>query len=458
MYVATQIILSDTSHWSYGYCDRRAFLAWKLYNAALFRIRQIFAGYGKASRTSNEQQVFDEVKLLESTYPSIKIKRVISYAHLEKLMRVTGNPDFTAGLPMQTAQAVVKQAVQDFKGWLSALRDYKRSPDKYLGKPRMPHYKKSPCTFTITNQDAVIYGKSLKLPGIKERLPVSGIPDGGTLKEVKVIPFYGKYILSMTFEADDIPYRDGHNRAAIDFGVDNIAAIVSTDGSSRLYKGGAILSENAYFAKQRAEAVGIIARGHKHIYADSAHLKNLSKHHECFVKDQLHKISRNIVDYCLSHDVDTLVLGDNRLWKQNVNIGAANNQKFVQVPIAKLKFMISYKASLAGIRIIYQEESYTSKASFIDGDNIPVYDKNDKEAHFSGKRIARGLYKAASGLIINADLNGAANILRKADPYAWERRACLSIFTDYSFLTTPEVFGFHELNPQSIPAKRIKAA
>lgn len=130
----------------------------------------------------------------------------------------------------------------------------------------------------------------------------------------------------------------------------------------------------------------------------------------------------------------------------------------VQMPISALRFMISYKATLAGIRVVFQEESYTSTASFIDGDYIPTYDVDDQSAHFSGKRIHRGLYQTASGLIVNADINGAANILRKADPYAWEGRACLSVFSDYSFLTNPEVFGFHELNPKSIPVRRVKAA
>ena len=120
--------------------------------------------------------------------------------------------------------------------------------------------------------------------------------------------------------------------------------------------------------------------------------------------------------------------------------------------------MIEYKAVMAGIAVVYQEESYTSKASFVDGDCIPVYGKNDHNAVFSGTRIKRGLYKCRNGEVINADLNGAANILRKAFPYAWNHRACMSVFSDFSFLKNPEVFGFHELNPKGIPVKRIMGA
>jgi len=106
----------------YDYCDNNAHKAKLLYNAALFRIRQIFTGWDKDSRTDNEKEVFAEVDLLQQTYPSVKVKRVISYCHLEKLMRVTNNPDFFAGLPMQTAQSVIKHAVTDFSNWVLLIR------------------------------------------------------------------------------------------------------------------------------------------------------------------------------------------------------------------------------------------------------------------------------------------------------------------------------------------------
>ncbi|WP_049962404.1 RNA-guided endonuclease InsQ/TnpB family protein [Oribacterium sp. FC2011] len=455
MYIVSHINITNTRHWSYGYCNNYTVLAWKLYNASLYRIRQCFTGWDKSVRTVNEAEVFKEIKLLESSYPSIRVKRVISYSHLEKLMRVTKNPDFFTSLPMQTAQAVVKQAVQDFKNWLATIKDYKKHPDKYLGKPKMPHYKKSACTVTITNQDAVVYGRELKLPLVKERLKIANIPANSKLKELKIIPYYGRFIMSLTFESDDINVKNnGLNKAGIDFGVDNIAAIVSTDGSSRIYKGGAILSKNAYYAKNKAKAVSIITKGHSKMHADSKHLRQLGYNHANFVRDQIHKISRSIADYCLSHDVSLLVLGENKYWKQRLNIGDSNNQNFVQMPIAKLKQMIQYKASMAGITVVLQEESYTSKASFLDGDYIPVYGIDNYNADFSGSRIKRGLYRNANGTVINADINGAANILRKADPNAWHLNKLDSI----EFLTNPEVLGFHELNPQGIPVRRIKAA
>lgn len=459
MYTVCQKRIKNTSSWSYRYCEERATSAWHLYNAALFRIRQIFTGWDKSVRSENEQEVFLEVAALEAAYPNIHIRKVISYAHLEKLMRVTENPDFFAGLPMQTAQAVVRQAVQDFKNWLAAIRAYKKDQSSFTGKPRMPHYKKAPCTFTLTSQDAVLYGQTLKLPGTKNRLDVDRIPADCSLKEVKVAPFYGQYTVYMTVEYTGTPsVADGGNFASIDFGTDNFAAIVATDGSSAIYKGGAVLSENHFFAKKRAKAVGIITKGHERMYVGSHYLDRLSAHHENFVKDQLHKISRSIIGFCEKHHVSVLVLGQNKLWKQRTAMQGANNQKFVQMPIARLIQMIEYKAVMAGIVIMHQEESYTSKASFIDGDRIPVYGRGDQDASFSGRRVKRGLYRCKNGMTVNADLNGAANILRKAFPSAWERRACMSVFSDFSFLKDPEVFGFHELNPKSIPAERIMGA
>lgn len=465
MYLADQTMISKNNCKEiYLYLDSYALLSKKLYNAALFRVRQIFTGYEKEHRSANEVEVFDEVALLESIYPFIHVKKVISYSHLEKLMRVTGNPDFFAGLPMQTAQAVVKTAVQDFKNWLASLRKYKKDPSLFLGKPKMPGYKKKDrSTYTFTNQDAVLYpvtdekgtftSMELKFPCSKTRFPMPHIKSHVCLKEVKVTPYYGRYILSLVMETEDISVsKDMPHTAAIDFGTDNIAAIVCTDKTSRLYKGGAVLSHNQWFHKKRANAVSIITKGHAYINADSKYLRDLSFYHANFVKDQMHKVSSSIITFCLEHKVGTLVLGINKYWKQNSNIGKANNQLFVSMPIALLRNLITYKASMHGITVVEQEESYTSQADITSLDYIPTYGVDDEKANFSGRRLHRGLYRCANGLIINADCNGAANIMRKVLPNVWDNCA------DFSFLANPEVFGFHELNPQSIPVKRIVAA
>ena len=441
----------------YSYCDDFCRKAKLLYNAALFRIRNIFTGYEKEHRTDNEEDIFCEVHALQDVHPQIHVRKVISYNHLEKLMRVTENLDFFIGLPMQTAQAMVKQAVTDFKNWLASLREYKKHPEKFLGRPKIPHYKKQDlATVIITNQDAVLYpsetGVSLKLPIIKKRLSFSNISEHAFLKEVRIKPYHGRFLFCLTFEEPEpvietsMPYT-----CAIDFGIDNFAAIVCDDGSSAIYKGGAVLSDTQWFHKQKAMYISILTNGHKNRYATSKRLADLSYHHANFVKDQCHKISRSIIDFCVDHYAGTLIFGVNPLWKQNSRIGKINNQKFVSMPIAFLRAMITYKALNAGIKIIEQEESYTSKADITTKDHIPTYRVDDENAQFSGIRIKRGLYRCADGTILNADCHAAANIMRKAIPDIWKDTR------DYTFLSAPDVYGFHKLNPKGIPVKGIAA-
>lgn len=455
-YRVTQRIISSDDL-LYPYFDDLCRKSKLLYNAALFRVRNIFTGYDKEHRTENEVEVFQEVALLQRSYPNMHVRRVISYTHLEKMMRVTENADFFSGLPRQTAQQMVKQTVTDFKNWLASLREYKKHPEKYLGKPKMPRYKKSDLTTVIiTNQDAVLYrddiGMSLKLPLQKQRLYFSNLFSDPVLKEVKIKPYYGRFLLCLTLEEPDVafdPFRS--HVCAIDLGTDNFAAIVCDDHSSAIYKGGAVLSKIQWFHKQRAKYVSIITKGHEKKHAVSKRLRDLSFHYANFVKDQCHKISRSIIDFCMEHQCGTLILGVNLLWKQRSNMNKINNQNFVSMPITLLRTMITYKALNAGIRIIEQEESYTSKADLIANDRIPTYGVDDKDASFSGKRIKRGLYRCSNGMILNADCHAAANIMRKAIPDIWKDTR------DYTFLSAPDVYGFHKLNPKGIPVKGIAA-
>ena len=455
-YRVTQRIISSDDL-LYPYFDDLCRKSKLLYNAALFRVRNIFTGYDKEHRTENEVEVFQEVALLQRSYPNMHVRRVISYTHLEKMMRVTENPDFFSGLPRQTAQQMVKQSVTDFKNWLASLREYKKHPEKYLGKPKMPRYKKSDLTTVIiTNQDAVLYrddiGMSLKLPLQKQGLYFSNLSSDPVLKEVKIKPYYGRFLLCLTLEEPDVAFDpSGSHVCAIDLGTDNFAAIVCDDYSSAIYKGGAVLSKIQWFHKQRAKYVSIITKGHEKKHAVSKRLRDLSFHYANFVKDQCHKISRSIIDFCMEHQCGTLILGVNLLWKQRSNMNKINNQNFVSMPITLLRTMITYKALNAGIRIIEQEESYTSKADLIANDRIPTYGVDDKDASFSGKRIKRGLYRCSNGMILNADCHAAANIMRKAIPDIWKDTR------DYTFLSAPDVYGFHKLNLKGIPVKGIAA-
>ena len=465
MYLADTTVLSKNKNPDvYERMEQDLFLSKNLYNAALFRIRQVFTGWEKEERTQNEEEVFGELRTMQAAYPKVKVGRVLSYRALDAVMRANNNPDFFAGLPMQTAQRVLKEAVTVFRAWLSSLKEFRRAPERYTGRPCMPKYLKNDRhTFYITNQDAVLYpvyrktdasgrkstdsgapgeydGIELKLPLMKKRLYLRHIAADSRLKEVQVKPYYGKILLVLVLETEEIPVSGKKPYlAGIDFGTDNIAAIVSTDHASRIYKGGAVLSKSRDFHKRKAEAAGIITKGTERKHADSARLRRLSLHHDCFMKDMMHKVSTDIVRYCVEHGIGTVVMGVNRGWKQESDMGKVNNQNFTGIPHDRLKKMIMYKAAREGIRIIEQEESYTSKADITAMDPMPVYGREDGKAQFSGSRKKRGLYACSAGYTINADCNGAANILRKAVPDAWEGTE------DFRFLSAPETAGFKYL-------------
>ena len=445
------------SHPLYDYCTKTASASKRLYNATLFRIRNRFTGYKKESLSGHELQVADEIHSLEisGSYHG-KIKSVFSYNALEKLMRITANPDFfCSDLSKQTAQHVVKNAVMDFKNWLKALKDYKKNPSKYLGKPKMPGYIRSDMrTTTLTNQDCVCRAGVIKFPLSKETLKISGMPDQSRLMEVKIKPYYGDFLIVCTFESNSvIPKNDYPFMAGVDIGVNNTAAIVTNEGHALLFQGGAIKAANQLFNKKRAKLISEAAKGHPTVSRiTTRRTQRLSMKRDFFLRDQMHKISSQIIDFCIDHRIGTLILGVNPLWKQHSHIGDANNQNFVQTPIFMLRFMIAYKAERAGIVVLEQEESYTSKADFLSDDFIPTYGINDEMASFSGIRLKRGLYRSGTRVILNADINGAANILRKAVSSAFDD------VKDFVFLQNPRVLRFREVNSTGIPVKGIGAA
>ena len=435
MYRTDRIYVSK-QHEMFPYFDGLAHKAKNLYNASLFRIRNAFTAHDKTNVTSNEKEVLDELALLKGQ----KTYRVLGYGVLQRLMRVTQNPDFFAGLPMQSAQATVKHACSDFQNWLSALKKYKQNPALFTGKPRMPGYCKGDITtLTLTNQDAVIYGDELKLPKTKQRLRIRK-RHSARLQEVKVCPVSGGYDILLVYQVKEPSAETGTHSAAVDFGVDNTMAVVADTGKSILFKGRFIKSVNQYFMKKKAERISLMSRGKETTERVwSKYLDRLSAYRTSYIRECFHKMNRKLLVWCQRNDIGCLVLGSNAFWKQNSSIGTVNNQNFVSIPFEMLKSMIELKACEYGVTVVRNEESYTSKASFLDGDDIPFYVEGDgTKHHFSGKRIQRGLYRSSDGTVLNADINGAANILRKA--------GCDTSSVILTNLLNPEVFAFADLN------------
>ena len=408
----TDRIRIDEKHELYSYLDDFAHKAKCLRNASLFRIRNAFTAHDKKTLTANETEVQNELALLHGQ----KTYYVLGYGVLQKLMRVTSNPDFFSGLPMQTAQHIVRQSCSDFKAWLAALKVHKKDVSSFTGKPKMPGYcKGDTTTYLFTNQDAVVRDGMLKLPKTKVCIPVRR-RHGAKLMEVKVKPVSGGYELLLVYDVKDPCVQGGTHSAAVDFGVDNIMAVVSDTGDSLIFRGRNIKSINQYFNKQKAERISSMSKGKQTtVKVWSKYLDRLSAYRTNYIRDCFHKMSRILLEWCKEHEIGTLALSSNQFWKQESDIGKRNNQTFVSIPFDMLKSMIELKACEYGITVTRTEESYTSKASFLDRDDIPVYVSNSNQKYsFSGKRIKRGLYRSLDGTLINADLNGAANILRKA--------------------------------------------
>ena len=299
--------------------------------------------------------------------------------------------------------------------------------------------------FTFQNCSFVFESNSCSLlfPKIKEKLNLgSYITDKDKLQQVEVAPYYGKFLVSVIIKDKDIQSKECKPKRvfAIDPGVNNFATISNNIGNTPIIiKGGVIKSRNQYFNKTRAKLLSDLQKGKdsSHNLKSSKRLNSLSRYRQNFLRDYFYKIAHSIVDEALNNKVDTIIMGSIEGWKQSVNTGKQNNQSFVNVPFDKFKKILEYLCLKNGIQYIQVNESYTSKASFLDFDKIPNYgDKNIPE--FSGKRIKRGLYKSKTGQIINADINGASNILRKSVPSAFES------INNFDYLLKADIWNYQK--------------
>ncbi len=284
----------------------------------------------------------------------------------------------------------------------------------------------------ITNQDAVIYPKKdqsgfeLKLPKTKLRYDLGEYEIKGKLKEARIVPKGVGYTLELVCEIPKVKVattkETARRIAAIDLGVNNFVTMTNNIGKRPIIiKGGTLKSKNQWYNKQRAYYYGILRQGKspKEGQFTSKRLTQLDEKRHRFIKNFFHKASKQIVLYCQEHQIDTLVIGKNKGWKTDVQMNKKDKQSFTQLPFNLFISILTYKLESAGILVIESEESYTSKASFLDRDDIPTYGEEKEPTKFSGYRKTRGLYKSYKHGLINADVNGSANILRKVFPSAF---------------------------------------
>ncbi|MBD2868853.1 RNA-guided endonuclease InsQ/TnpB family protein [Paenibacillus arenilitoris] len=435
MYRTHQVWIKP-GHRLFTYLDLACQNAKNLYNTTNFYIRQVLTSFGqKESLQPLQQQVMillaehidamnERLREKNRSRPfklPTEEKPFVSYNFLDALFKVIDQSDYRA-LPTQSSQGIMKIAFQNWVSFFASMKDYRKHPRKYSGKPRIPGYVRSKVKEVVfSNQDCVIKEKKfLKLPKTKLQLNIGKLGcTGGQLKQVRVIPRYGQYIVELVFAYPEVKKEAAKEYAlAIDLGVENLATIVTTTGSKpMLVKGKIIKAINQYYNKMKAHYTGILRQGKKPSEGvhTSRRLERLHLKRHRRIKDLFHKVSRHIVQLAVEQQIGTIVIGHNDGWKQASAIGRRNNQSFCHIPHQMLIGMIQYKGAEQGITVTLTEEAYTSKASFLDQDPLPRYDE-EGEWIFTGKRIHRGLYASTRGLI-HADVNGAANILRKVFPY-----------------------------------------
>ena len=321
------------------------------------------------------------------------------------------HPTYTQ-LPSHSAQQTIKFLVKSWKGYFKALKSYKLNPEKFQEIPKPPKYKRKNgfhILYFTSNQVRIDEGYVIfpKLIGLKVKTRLNVL-----IKQARIIPKGSSFLLELVYDRKSNALRPSKNIMAIDFGIDNIIAAVSNVTQPFLIKGKVLKSVNQLFNKKKAKLTSIYKLqnpGLKYL-PYGKRMKHLLDKRYKRVEDLLHKISRAFVNYCISNNIDTVVIGYNEGWKQQVKMGKKNNQNFVNIPFLNLMRKIEYKSADVGIRIIRNEESYTSKCSFLDNEEIR------KHSSYMGKRVKRGVFQSSTGCRINADFNGAGNIGRKVFP------------------------------------------
>ena len=349
--------------------DKLCFNSKNLYNKALYLVRQHY----------------------------FKTKGYLNFFGIRKLMIDSKDEDYYA-LPTKVSNQTLMLLDKNFKSFFARLKKKQSGNyDKPIGIPR--YLNKQGRYIAIFNKEAVskVYLRKgiIKLSKSSIEIPTKKANESN-LVEVRVLPRNNHHVIEVVYKVDGVKPKDDNGRyAAIDLGLNNLATV-----SSNVVKP---LIINQYWNKEKARLQAHLKGNQR----TTKRIKSITNIRNNKVKDYLHKSSRRIVNFLVSNNISTLIIGYNEEWKQNINLGRTNNQSFVNIPFLTFINQLEYKCKLEGINVILTEESYTSKCSFLDGETL------EEHENYLGKRIERGLFKSAKGKLINADLNGSLNILRK---------------------------------------------
>lgn len=371
-------------HRHFGQIDELAFRAKNLFNLATYTTRQEFFATG----------------------------RVLTYETLYERLKDT---EAYAALPAKVSQQVLRGVGSDWKSFKAARAEYGRHPEKFRARPRVPSYKdKQSGRHLLVYTIQALSRPALRYGFITPSGTIFQIPTAARgVRQVRIVPRRNHYVLEVVYEQPRYQVEvDAARVAGVDVGVDTLAAIASNQpGFVPLLVNGRPLKDiNAAYNRELARLRSELPEDQK----TSRRIAALTHKRNCRVENYLHQASRSMVETLAEFGIGKLVIGKNSGWKQEVNLGSKTNQNFVFIPHARLIEMLEYKAELYGIEVEVVEESYTSKCSFLDGEPV------GKHETYQGRRVKRGLFRASDGRLINADVNAAANIIRKVVPDAFE--------------------------------------
>jgi putative transposase len=360
--------------------DKAAFLSKNLYNAALYELRQHFF----ATRESLSSKI------------------------LHRKMQT--NPDYCA-LPRKVSQWVVKQVLNDWYNAWKGIVAYKSNPEHFKDRPNLPRYKDK-----IAGRNLLIYtNQALSKPALQKglikpsQLDLSIKTQQQNPDQVRIVPHHSHYTIEIVYTLPDAdPSLHAERIAAIDIGLNNLATVTTNQPDIRplLVNGRPLKANNQAYNQSIAHLKSLLPKGQ----FSSRQIKNITFRRNQRVANYLHRASKLIIDYLQTAAIGVLVIGKNDGWKQGIDLGKRTNQNFVQIPHARFIDLLTYKAQAVGIQVILTEESYTSKCSFLDNETV------QKQESYQGKRLHRGVFRASDGRLINADVNGAYNIMRKVFP------------------------------------------
>ena len=390
MYLAVKQQLNNLNKEEYLVLRELCHVSKNLYNQALYEIRQEY----------------------------FKSKKCLNYYDVCKKLQGTENYSL---LQAQMSQQTLKTVDDNFKSFFELIKKkLKARIPKYLDKDEF--FKLTIPTVSIKNGKIQLpYSRQYAKEHNKIYLKVPNILNGKKVKQVWIIPrqnarfFEVQYI----YKVEPKEKKPTKNALAIDLGIDNLCTCVTSSGKSFIVDGKKLKSFNQWYNKETSRLNSI--KDKQKIKGYTKKLYRIVTKRSNRVSDILHKSCKYIINYCIDNNIDTVVCGMNKDFQRYSNLGKVNNQKFTQIPFGKIRNILNYLCELNGINFIEQEESYTSKASFWDRDEIPVFSSESKVNYdFSGKRVHRGLYRSKNGMLLNADLNGSLNILRKSNVVSLE--------------------------------------